>query len=81
MLALALPPIVNTLLVTLIALAAAGVVFYSLFKSNRLFGWALAAALGAHLLTGGILYGIGKMESPEDKEVRVKIAAFRAPPA
>ncbi len=80
MLALALPPIVNTLLVTLIALAAAGVVFYSLFKSNRLFGWALAAALGAHLLTGGILYGIGKMESPEDKEVRVKIAAFRPPP-
>jgi hypothetical protein len=52
-----------------------------LFKTNRLFFWSITVALSGHLLAGGLLYGIGKLEKPEERDLHVKILAFKpAPP-
>lgn len=68
-------------LLILLVFAVLGLIFAALFKSNRLFFWALTAALGAHLFIAGALYGIGKLGKPGDQERRVKLAFFRpAPP-
>jgi hypothetical protein len=51
-----------------------------LYRSNRLFFWCFAGALGGHLLVAGVLYGISHMGKPIDEERRIRIAAFMPAP-